>query len=72
MMHQTWLWLSLRQRHLQRRDRHFGFQGAAQSPADHSARKCIQHHGQVSELRAQSDVGDVGHPQLIDPGEHYL
>ena len=49
-----------------RRHRQFGFQRAAQSPTDHAARERIQNHRQVDELGAQPNVGDVGHPELVD------
>ena len=37
-----------------------------------STRKGVQNHGQVHELRFQPDVGNVGHPQLVDAAERHL
>jgi hypothetical protein len=40
-----------------------------QRPADHSAAEGIEHDGQVDELLAQPNIGDVGHPKLVDAGQ---
>ena len=34
-------------------------------PANHPPRVGVQQHGQVDELSAQPDVGDIGDPQLV-------
>jgi len=39
------------------------------STAHHFPRVRIQEHRQVHELSLQPDVGDIGHPQLIDYGQ---
>jgi hypothetical protein len=39
---------------------------------DHAARAGIQDHRQEHELILQADVGDVGHPELVDVGYHHL
>jgi len=66
---QTRRWLSLCDRFLQRRDRQPRYQRSGQFPAHHFARVGIENHGEVDKLTTQSDVGDVGHPKLIDPGQ---
>ncbi len=54
---------------LQCRQRQAGGQRSLQRPAHHLPRVGVQDHGQINELGLQPDVGDVGHPQLIDPGQ---
>ena len=58
----------LRDRFLQRLNRQPGYQRSGQFPAHHFARVGIENHGEVDKLTMQSDVGDVGHPKLIDSG----
>ena len=48
------------------------FHGSIQRPTDHAARVGVQDHRQEHELVAQPDVGDIGHPQLIDAGQHHF
>ena len=69
VMHQAGRRLSLRDRLLQRRDRQARGQRSIQFPAHHLAREGIQDHRQVDELALQPDVGDVGHPKLVDAGQ---
>ncbi len=61
-MHQARARLALGDSPLQRGDCQPRRQGAAQLPSHHLAGEGVQHHGQVSELAAEPDVGDVGHP----------
>jgi hypothetical protein len=68
-MHQTRRRLAVCDRFLQRRDRQPRYQRSGQFPAHHFARVGIENHGEVDKLTMQSDVGDVGHPKLIDPGQ---
>ena len=44
-------------------------QSSLQSPTRDLARKSMQDHGQANRPRFQSNVGDVGHPRLIDPSQ---
>ncbi len=44
-------------------------EAAVQRPADYFAREGIQHQGQVDELLEEPDVGNVGHPKLVDCGQ---
>ena len=57
-----------RQRHVERFDSQARLEMVGERPADHLARVSVQNDGQIDELRRQSDVGDVGDPDLIDPG----
>jgi len=50
----------------------YGFQTAPQCPADAASRKGIQQNRQIHELHLQADVGDVGHPELIDARQHHF
>ena len=59
---QTRRWTALGHRPLQGHDRQPCGQGPAQLPAHHLAGEGVEHHGEVNELAAQPDVGDVGHP----------
>jgi hypothetical protein len=36
------------------------------SPPDDLAREAVEDHCQVHELSLQTDIGDIGHPELID------
>jgi len=72
VMDQPWLELSLSQCHLECRKRKARFECAVHSPADHLARKCIQHHCQIDKLCFQPDVSNIGRPQLIDPAQRHL
>ncbi len=69
VMHQARRRLAFRDRFLQRRDRQPRCQRSLQLPAHHFARVGIENHRQVDKLALQPDVGDVGHPKLIDPGQ---
>ena len=71
-MHQPRLDARLRQRHPQRRKRQFVLHRPVQRPADHAAREGVEDHRQVHELVPQPNVGDVGHPELVDAGQHHL
>jgi len=55
------------QRLLQGREGEAVIEIAAQVPAAEAACEHIHEHGQVDELGAQPDVGDVSHPNLIRP-----
>ena len=66
MMHHARRRLAFRDRLLQCRHRQPRRQRSIQLPAHHFARERIQNHRQVDELALQPDVGDVGHPELID------
>jgi hypothetical protein len=68
MVQQAGLRLPLDQRHPQRRHGQLPFQRSAQRPADHAPGKGVEDHRQVDKFGAQSDVGDVGHPKLVDRG----
>ena len=47
------------------------FQVSFQCPAHHFPREPTEDHRQIDKLRFQSDVGDVGHPQLIDASQFH-
>ena len=53
---------------LQCRYRHPRCQRAIQRPADRLAREAIDDHRQVNKLGAQTDIGDVGDPELVGAG----
>ena len=67
MMHKTRQWTSQFDSLLQRLNGQTCREGAIQLPAHHLARKAVQNYGQIDELCQQPNVGDVGHPQLINP-----
>ena len=71
VMHQTRLYGSLPQRHVQRGDRQRSVQSFVQMPADHASRIRIQNHRKIDELLLEPDVGDVGDPELIDTAEDH-
>src|SRR6266567_2848724 len=47
----------------------FGLQRARQAPAHHPPRVGIHHRRQIDELPTQADIGQVGHPRLIQAGQ---
>jgi hypothetical protein len=53
-------------------DRQVVFQRAIQRPTDHPPRKYVQHGRQEYQLHFQSNVGEVRHPQLIQPCQRHL
>ena len=58
-----------RQRHLQRRHRQGRPQVDLQRPADDPTAEGVEDHGEEGKLLEQPQVGDVGHPELIEPGD---
>jgi hypothetical protein len=58
-----------RQRHTERGERQAGPQVVVDRPADHAPAERIEHHGQEGKFLEQPHVGDVGHPQLVEPGQ---
>src|ERR1019366_1829753 len=66
VVHQSGRGPPLLRRHLQRRYGQPGFQRGFQRPTQHAPRKRVQHHRQVHELLPQSDVSDIGPPELVD------
>jgi hypothetical protein len=43
-------------------------QAAPQRPTHYLARKSVENYGQIDKLGFQANVGDIRHPQLINPG----
>ena len=72
MMHQPRRRLPQFQRHPQGGQRKIVFQADVQCPTNHAARKSIDHHRQVHKLALQANVGDIGHPQLVDASQRHL
>ena len=62
VVHQARQGLPLRDGLLKRGHRQLCCQAAPQRPAHHLTRPGVQHHGQIDELGAQADIGDVSHP----------
>ena len=60
------------QGHLQGGDGQVFVQIAAQMPATQAARVSIQDDRQVDEAATELDVGYIGHPALIGPGDVQL
>ena len=48
-----------------------GLQMRRQCPAYDPAAEGVQHDGQISKLLLQTDIGDVSHPQLVEPGRDH-
>src|SRR3972149_985109 len=67
MMNQPWGRLALFQGPLQGLLSKAAVQLTADAPSHHTSRVDIQNHRQTDELLLQSNVGNVGYPQLIDP-----
>ena len=59
--------LSLRDRHVQRRQNQLRAQMCLRRPANYSPRIHVQHHRQIQESRPRRNVRDVRHPQSIGP-----
>jgi hypothetical protein len=72
MMDETGARLAVAQSGLQGSDSELSFQRAAQCPADDTAGIGVQHDCQVNEFHLQPNVGDVGHPQLIDAAQRKI
>jgi hypothetical protein len=68
-MHQAWWRLAACDGLVQRGQRQARRQRLVQRPAYHFAGESIEEHGQIDELRAQTNVRDIGHRELIDPGQ---
>ena len=64
MDHARWR-LTIRDGPPERAQRDLGVQAGAERPADNPARVGVQDDGQIDELPAQPDVGEVGYPQLV-------
>ena len=58
--------------HAQSPQSQFGAQRIAQLPTDHAPRIGVEDHRQINELRLQPDVGDIGHPELINVTQHHF
>ncbi len=56
--------------HAQSADGEFRFQSSFERPADHQTRIGIQDHGQIHELLPQTEVGEIGNPELIRRHRH--
>ena len=69
MMHQSGRWLTRSEGLVQCCQRQPRRQGLLQRPAHDLAREAIENHGQIDELRAQANVGDVRPLQLIETGQ---
>ena len=69
MMHQPWWWLTSRDGLVHRGRRQARRQGLLHGPAHDIAGKLIEDDGQIDELRAQANVGDVRPLQLIETGQ---
>ena len=46
-----------------------GVQRVVHRPAHHAAGEGVQHHRQEQKLMAQTEEGQVGHPELIDAAQ---
>ena len=71
VMYASGRWPPQLQRHAERRQSECVFHGTVQRPADHTTRKGIEDSRQIHELRLQPNVGEVGHPELVNPGQHH-
>ena len=58
-------------RHVERCDRQTRLADVVQGPADDAAAEGIEDNGKKDELLVQPDIGDVGHPELIETGRHH-
>ena len=56
----------------ERRQREAGVDAAADGVADHAPRPSIENGRQIDEAGRDGDVGDVGDPQLVRAGRHYV
>ena len=65
-MHQSRPGMTAGQGRLQRFQRQAGVQVSPQLPADRLARVRIQHYRKKDELLLQPNLGDVGHPKLVN------
>ena len=68
VMDQAGRWTPRGKRLLQGLHRQAGPQMVIDRPTHHLAAEGIEHDGEIDEALAQSDVGDVGHPDLIRTG----
>jgi len=64
--------IAIGQRHLERFDRKPCLEMIIERPADHLAAERIEDDGEIDEGFSEPHVGDVGHPDLIDPGRHQV
>ncbi len=71
MMNQPRLRLTFLQGRLQGLLGNAAVQLPADAPTHHTSRVDIQNHRQVDELLLQSNVGNIGDPQLIDGTQHH-
>src|SRR5215471_5349228 len=72
MMDQAGSGLALFQCHAERLQRQIIFQGAVQRPANHPTRKRIDDYRQIYKLGFQTNVGDVGDPEPVNPAQFHL
>jgi hypothetical protein len=40
-----------------------------QGPSDYAPAKRVEHDGEIGELFPHANVGDVGHPELVEAGQ---
>ena len=56
-------------RFLYRFDAEVGRERVRQAPAEHPSRGPIEHREQIDEAALHRDVGDVGRPNVVGPGD---
>ena len=71
MMNQSRLRLTFLQCRIQCLLGNAAIQLPANAPTDHTSRVDIQNHRQIYEFLLQSNVGNIGDPQLIDGTQHH-
>ena len=70
VMHQAGFELTSSQGHAQSRQWQFGQQMPIERPANDPATESVEDDSQVNKLSRQSNISNVGYPELVNGGQH--